>query len=199
MIIMITIRSALKEDMQELVNIYSYYVENTAITFEYEVPSVEEFTNRYQNVIKKYPYIVALINDKIVGYAYVSPFKSRAAYDWAVETSIYCHKDYQKKGIGKALYHALENILREQGILNMNACISYPVQEDQYLTKNSVEYHQHLGYRLVGEFHQCGYKFNTWYNMVWMEKFIGEHQQNQLPVKSFNEVKEIIKEKYGIE
>lgn len=81
----------------------------------------------------------------------------------------------------------------------MNACISYPVQEDQYLTKNSVEYHQHLGYRLVGEFHQCGYKFNTWYNMVWMEKFIGEHQQNQLPVKSFNEVKDIIKEKYGIE
>lgn len=101
---MITIRSALKEDMQELVTIYSYYVENTAITFEYEVPSVEEFTNRYQNVIKKYPYIVALINDKIVGYAYVSPFKSRAAYDWAVETSIYCHKDYQKQGIGKALY-----------------------------------------------------------------------------------------------
>ena len=196
---MITIRCALKEDMQELVNIYSYYVENTAITFEYEVPSVEEFTNRYQNVIKKYPYIVALINDKIVGYAYVSPFKSRAAYDWAVETSIYCHKDYQKQGVGKALYSALENILKEQGILNMNACISYPVQEDQYLTKNSVEYHQHLGYQLVGEFHQCGYKFNTWYNMVWMEKFIGEHQLNQTPIKYYDEVKEIVKQKYGIE
>ena len=196
---MIKIRCAQKEDMQDLVNIYSYYVDNTAITFEYDVPSVEEFTSRYLNVIKKYPYIVSLIDNEIVGYAYVSPFKSRAAYDWSVETSIYCHKDYQKQGVGKALYTALENILKEQGILNMNACISYPIVEDQYLTKNSVEYHQHLGYQIVGEFHKCGYKFNTWYDMVWMEKMIGEHLQNQLPVKPFNEVKEIIKEKYGIE
>ena len=61
----------------------------------------------------------------------------------------------------------------------MNACIAYPAQEDEYLTRNSVEFHAHLGYRMVGQFHQCGYKFHRWYDMVWMEKLIGEHTADQ--------------------
>ena len=87
----------------------------------------------------------------------------------------------------------MEKLLKEQGILNLNACIAYPRSEDEYLTKNSVEFHTHLGYRLVGEFYQCGYKFNRWYNMVWMEKQIGEHVSNQPAVKSFEDIRDLIK------
>lgn len=73
-------------------------------------------------------------------------------------------------------------------IINLNACIAYPSVEDEYLTKNSVQYHQHLGYRFVGEFHKCGYKFGRWYNMVWMEKSISYHPHQPLPVRSFKEI-----------
>ena len=95
-------------------------------------------------------------------------------------------------GIGKRLYEALENILRFQNILNLNACIACPAKEDEYLTKDSVRFHHHLGYQMVGEFHQCGYKFGRWYNMVWMEKFIGAHVDDQPEIKTFDEIRGVI-------
>lgn len=181
----VKLRVAKLEDAEELLDIYSYYVEKTSITFEWEVPSVEEFRTRIQNTLKKYPYIVAVQNGKIIAYAYASPFKTRAAYDWAVETSIYVHKDFRRGGTGRLILNRLEKLLAEQNILNVNACIAYPPVEDEYLTRDSVRFHEKMGYRMVGEFHQCGYKFNRWYNMVWMEKIIGNHVENQPYVKKF--------------
>ena len=179
----ITIRTATLSDAQALLNIYSPYVEHTAITFEYDVPSVEEFASRIKNTLQKYPYLVAEKNGRLLGYAYASPFHERPAYDWAVETSIYVDQNIKHQGIGRRLHDALEDALRSQGILNMNACIAYPPEEDEYLAKNSVEFHTHMGYRLVGEFYKCGYKFHRWYNMVWMEKLIGNHLSDQKPPK----------------
>ncbi|MBL6462356.1 MAG: GNAT family N-acetyltransferase [Blautia sp.] len=179
----ITIRTAILSDAQALLNIYSPYVEHTAITFEYDVPSVEEFASRIKNTLQKYPYLVAEKNGRLLGYAYASPFHERPAYDWAVETSIYVDQNIKHQGIGRRLHDALEDALRSQGILNMNACIAYPPEEDEYLDKNSVEFHTHMGYRLVGEFYKCGYKFHRWYNMVWMEKLIGNHLSDQKPPK----------------
>lgn len=179
----ITIRTATLSDAQALLNIYSPYVEHTAITFEYDVPSVEEFASRIKNTLQKYPYLVAEKNGRLLGYAYASPFHERPAYDWAVETSIYVDQNIKHQGIGRRLHDALEDALRSQGILNMNACIAYPPEEDEYLDKNSVEFHTHIGYRLVGEFYKCGYKFHRWYNMVWMEKLIGNHLSDQKPPK----------------
>ena len=178
----IRIRPAKPEDAEKLLAIYAPYVEQTAITFEYEVPTVEEFRERIHNTLKKYPYLVAEQDGEPVGYAYVGPFHDRPAYDWAVETSIYVDQNKKRMGIGKKLHEALEEELRNRGFLNMNACIAYPAQEDEYLTRNSVEFHAHLGYRMVGQFHQCGYKFHRWYDMVWMEKLIGEHTADQQPV-----------------
>lgn len=89
-----------------------------------------------------------------------------------METTIYIRKDRQKTGVGKKLYEALEKVLHAQNICNLYACIGYPEIEDKYLTKNSAQFHAHLGYRMVGEFYHCGYKFNRWYNMVWMEKLL---------------------------
>jgi len=184
----IAIRIATETDAEEILAIYEKYIKETAITFEYDVPSIEEFRGRIRHTLERYPYLVAEKNEKIVGYAYVSPFKERVAYDWAVETSIYVDMEQKRGGIGRRLYEELETILKQQGILNVNACIAYPQVEDEYLTRNSVRFHEKLGYKMVGTFHQCGYKFNRWYDMVWMEKFIGEHQENQPDIIPFPEL-----------
>ena len=172
----IVIRSATVKDAEALLNIYAYYVKNTAITFEYDVPTVEEFRGRIKKTLKKYPYLVLLEDDKIRGYAYAGPLKERAAYDLSVETTVYVDQNAKKSGYGRMLYEALEEKLKEMGILNMYACIGYPIKEDEYLTKNSAEFHEHMGFETIGEFHKCGYKFGRWYNMIWMEKLIGDHE-----------------------
>ncbi|MDO4332019.1 MAG: GNAT family N-acetyltransferase [Eubacteriales bacterium] len=184
----IYIRIAEGQDAEALLSIYAPYVLHTAITFEYDVPSIQEFEKRICRTLQKYPWLAAVQNGKILGYAYAAPFHERAAYDWAVETSIYVDQNRRGKGTGRLLYDALEKILARQNIVNLNACIAYPETEDEYLTKDSVGFHRRLGYRLVGEFHQCGYKFNRWYNMVWMEKHIGTHQPSQPPVIPFCEI-----------
>ena len=194
----IKIRVADPEDAEKLLEVYRPYVEHTAITFEYEVPSLEEFRQRIEKVLTRYPYLVAEQDGEILGYAYAGSFKERRAYDWSVETSIYVDERKKRMGIGGKLHAALEQVLKEQGILNMNACIGYPIQEDEYLTKNSEEFHAHLGYELVGQFHKCGYKYGRWYDMIWMEKHIGAHVSPQPDVKPFDQVREIIRDKYGI-
>ena len=188
----ITIRSATIQDAEALLKIYAPYVEKTAVTFEYTVPSVQEFSNRILHTLNKYPYLVAEYEHEILGYTYASSFKERAAYDWAAETTIYIHENIKKMGAGRKLYETLETILSAQNISNLYACIAYPFVEDEYLTKNSVHFHQHLGYRLVGEFRYCGYKFHRWYHMVWMEKHIGEHLEKQPPIKTFDEVRKLL-------
>lgn len=176
------------EDAEELLAIYKPYVEKTAISFETSVPSIEIFQSRIENTLKRYPYLIAKENDEIVGYAYTSAFHERKAYQWSAEVSIYVKETKQKMGIGKKLYEAIEFISKAQHILNLNACIAYPQIDDEHLTKNSVQFHEHMGYHMVGEFHNSGYKFQTWYNMVWMEKMLGEHDSHPLPILSFCEL-----------
>ncbi|MCR4777712.1 MAG: GNAT family N-acetyltransferase, partial [Lachnospiraceae bacterium] len=139
------------------------------------VPSLSEFEGRIENTLKKYPYLVIEDNGIIYGYAYAGVFKGRAAYDRSCEMTIYLDKDAKKRGYGKRLYTALEEELKKRGMLNLYACIGSPIVEDEYLTRNSEEFHAHLGYTKVGTFHKCGYKFGRWYDMCWMEKLIGEH------------------------
>ena len=166
------IREAGITDAKELLEIYRPYVEDTAISFEYEVPSVEEFQGRIENILKKYPYIVAVEDGVIVGYAYAGVFKGRAAYDHCVETTIYIANDCKGKGYGALLYSRLEEELKKRGIKNLYACIAVCDVEDEHLTNDSWHFHEHMGYELVGRFHRCGYKFDSWYDMIWMEKFI---------------------------
>lgn len=180
-----SIRVATPDDAGALLAIYTPYVTNTAISFECEAPGLSEFQKRIENTLKRYPYLLAERDGEILGYAYTGPFVGRAAYAWAAETTIYLKEDKKKMGIGRALYEALEKVSRAQNILNLNACIGYPEAEDEYLTGNSVQFHGHMGYRMVGEFHKCGYKFGRWYNMVWMEKLLGEHGENPKEVIPF--------------
>lgn len=181
----LSIRPATTDDAQELLNIYAPYVEKTAVSFEYDVPSLEEFSARIADTLKKYPYLVAECEGEILGYAYTHAFHERAAYDRSAETSIYLKEGKTKMGVGRTLYEALEKVSQAQNILNLNACIAYPEHEDEHLTMNSIQFHEHLGYRMVGIFHNCGYKFGNWYHMAWMEKMIGEHVGVPLPVIPF--------------
>ena len=154
----ILIREASVEDAARLLEIYAYYVEKTAITFEYDVPSLEEFRGRIRHIKERYPYLVIERDGVIEGYAYAGD------------------REAVGEGLGRKLYEALEEALKAQGILNLYACIGYPDDADEYLDYNSAQFHEHLGYRTVGTFHQCGYKFGRWYSMIWMEKMIGEHK-----------------------
>ena len=181
---MIEIRKAELSDAGRLLEIYDYYVRNTAITFEYTTPSEEEFTARMERTMMRYPYLVILKDGVIKGYAYAGPFVGRAAYDWSCETTIYIDHNARKCGMGRMLYEALEAELKGMGILNLYACIGYPDTEDEYLNGNSAGFHKHLGFEKVGEFHKCGYKFGRWYSMIWMEKIIGKHKDRQPPVRT---------------
>lgn len=174
-----TIRTAMPEDAGALLRIYAYYVERTAVSFEYEVPSVDEFRERIRHTLEKHPYLVLEEDGEIKGYSYAGVFKARAAYDHCVETTIYLDREAKGRGYGRALYEALENALRKQGIRNLYACIGDPLTEDEYLTRDSERFHAHMGYAKVGTFHRCGYKFGRWYNMIWMEKFLEEPGENE--------------------
>ena len=105
------IRAVSEADAEELVEIYRYYVEHTAITYECHVPSVEEFRQRIRHTLEKYPYLAAELDGKIVGYVYASPLNTRESYDWSVETSIYVAENVRGHGIGSRLYQALEDTL----------------------------------------------------------------------------------------
>ena len=183
----ISIRFAKPEDAKELLKIYAYYVTDTAISFETEVPSEEKFKLRIEEVLKSYPFIVACKDDEILGYAYLHSFVGRKAYELSAETTIYLNPDKKKMGIGKKLYSVLEDIAKAQNITNLYSCIGYVDKEDEYLNNNSVQFHEHTGFRMVGKFENCGHKFGRWYHMVWMEKIIGEHGE----IREFLKFKEV--------
>ncbi len=171
------IRSAVPGDAEQLLRIYAWYVERTAVTFEYDVPSLSEFRRRVENTLRHYPYLVLTEGDRILGYAYAGPFVGRAAYSRSCELTIYLDRDERGRGYGPLLYGALEEKLRALGFLNLYACIGDPDTEDEYLTRASERFHQRRGFVRAGTFHHCGYKFGRWYNMIWMEKIIGEHRE----------------------
>ncbi len=184
----IRIRTVTPRDAQALLDIYAPYIKRTAVTFEYEVPSVADFAERIAHTLARYPYLAAVDGEEILGYVYVGPLHVRPAYDWSVETSIYVRMDQKARGIGSALYRELEKTLLRQNIVNVAACIAYPEIEDEYLTRDSVRFHEKQGYRMVGQFHECAYKFGRWYHMVWMEKQIGPHLAKMPPMIPFREL-----------
>ena len=157
------IRLAKKSDAAALLAIYAPYVENTAITFEYEVPTIEDFANRIEKTLGKYPFLVAEEDGLILGYAYASTYYARAAYDWAVELSVYVSQDTRGKGVGSKLYDELEGLLDQMGYMHFLACISLP-------NEDSLAFHAKRGYQQVAHFPKIGYKFERWHDIVWLQK-----------------------------
>jgi len=195
----IILRLATTEDAQELVRIYAPYVETTAISFEYETPSVEEFAGRIAEVLERFPYLAAVYNGEIVGYAYAHQYGVRKAFSWAVELSVYIRRDCRGMGIGRKLYEAMEVLLKAQNITNLYVLVAGVDVEDEYLTHDSQKFHLAMGYEYVGKLNKAGYKFGHWYDMITMEKIIEEHPEYTQPnVITCHELADEVFEKAGV-
>ncbi|KAF1301315.1 MULTISPECIES: GNAT family N-acetyltransferase [Enterococcus] len=178
------IRVAKPADAAELLAIYAPYVTETAITFEYTLPTLAEFQQRIADTLIRYPYLVAEDEmGKIVGYAYAGTYKSRAAYDWTVEVTVYVCQTIRAKGIGSALYQALETQLERQGVVQATACVTGGNEQ-------SIAFHEKRGYQLVATFPKVGYKFDQWYDIVWLQKTLNAPQKQQVSFVPFSKFEE---------
>ncbi len=157
------LRMATKADVPAILSIYAPYVLHSTATFEYDVPTQAEFMQRFQTITAQYPWLVWEEDGEILGYAYASAPYSRAAFAWCAEPSIYLRQDARGRGIGKRLYGALEAILKKQGYYVLYALITEENRE-------SIRFHEGLGYKIRAEFPDCGMKFHRWLGLVWMEK-----------------------------
>ena len=185
------VRTAVPEDAAALAEIYRPYVEETAVSFEYEAPDAAEFAERIRRTLERYPWLVYEDPDGyVLGYAYASAFKGRPAYDWSAEVSVYVRRDAHRRGVGKALYGELERLLKLQGIRNLYACITAPREDSTHVTDTSIRFHAAEGYALIGSFCRCGNKFSEWYDMCWMEKTIGTHDGEPAPLIPYPELGE---------
>lgn len=190
---MITLRKAELKDGDALAAIYKYYVENTGITFEYVAPTGEEFAERIAHKSEKYPFLVAEENGTPIAYAYASEYRERAAYAWDVETSVYVDLSHRGRGIGRILYAALEELLKEQNVVNMYACITHP-------NPHSIAMHEKAGFEYIGTFRSAGFKAGLWRDVLWFEKRLSSPDVPKsvipLPLIDENKINDILKKHY---
>jgi len=175
------IRLATEADVTSILEIYFPFIAETVITFEYEVPTLTEFSKRMANIQKKYPWIVCEVNGAVVGYAYASQFNERAAYDWSIDFSIYIKSQYHRQKIGKALYFTLCELLKLQGYYNAYAGIAMP-------NIKSESFHQSFGFMPIGVYHNVGYKFGDWRDVKWFELRIQDYSQPPLRPQIIDEI-----------
>lgn len=176
-----TFRLVQEADAAEILGIYEPYIRDTAITFEYETPSAEEFGNRIKEISSDYPYIVCVSDGRIIGYAYAHRQMERAAYQWNAELSVYIDKSRLRCGVGKALYGALIEILRMQNIRNVYGCVTLP-------NENSEKLHEYFGFKKLGVYHSTGYKCGAWHDVAWFEKAVGDYCLDPKPFVSIQEI-----------
>ena len=181
-----TLRLAKPDDAEKLLKIYAPFVISndralSDVSFEYEVPSIEEFAERIKNISADYPYIVCEHEGRLLGYVYAHPYIQRASYQWGAEVTIYLASEGQGRGLGKVMYAALEALLRLQGIVVTYACITAS-------NEHSVKMHEACGYKIIGTFNNTGFKHGHWLDMVWMEKVIAEHPKQPELIKKIGEL-----------
>lgn len=177
---MMHIRFATEEDAPALLEIYRQYID-TSITFEYELPSVEEFARRIHDFGSFYPYFVCEEDGKILGYAYAHRQAERAAYQWNAELSLYLDKDCTGKGVGHRMYTVLLELLRLQGIRTVYALVTSPNTPSEWLNYS-------MGFHLMGVQKNIGYKAGAWHGVSWFEKAIGDYDEHPQPPQSIHDV-----------
>jgi L-amino acid N-acyltransferase YncA len=161
----ISIRPVKISDADFCLSLYSKYVVGSAVSFELEAPSLEEFSNRIDTISKRFPYLVAEENGNVIGYAYASAYRDRAAYQWNVEVSIYVEDQNKKSGVATTLYTQLFNELERIHICKAFAVIALP-------NDASVGFHHKMGFEKFATYKNVGFKLNQWHDVLWMEKTI---------------------------
>lgn len=176
-----TLRFANAGDAAAIGAIYNPYVCKTAITFEYDAPSLDELRRRIAATMAGYPYLVCEVEGELIGFAYAGRFRERAAYHYDAETSLYVAEGWHGRGVGKALYLCLLDLLREQRFYNAYASIVVP-------NPKSFRLHEALGFTPIGVFPKAGYKFDRWHDLAWFGKGLLDHATPALPPRKPNEV-----------
>ncbi|MGZ3695502.1 MAG: N-acetyltransferase family protein [Bdellovibrionota bacterium] len=159
------VRTATTHDAAAMLEIYSPYVLATPVSFETELPSLSEFQARIAAKLEKFTWLAYERDGQIIGYAYAGAFKSRLAYQWTAETSVYVRQGFHGKGIGKALYENLLPILQEQGLINVIGGMTMP-------NEGSRKLHEHFGFTQVAQFKDAGFKLGQWWDVgYWQLQF----------------------------
>lgn len=156
------VQSASIHDCEQILEIYSYYIKNTAITFEESVPSIEAFRERFNTVSSAYPWLVYKVDGNIMGYAYASMHRSRSAYKNSCETTLYVDRKYSGKGVGSQLYKKLLLELKTKGYMCLLAGITQP-------NIAGTKIHEDFGFKKIGTFNNIGFKFNKWQDVTWYQ------------------------------
>lgn len=169
-----TIRPAVASDASSILDIYAPYILDTAVSFETEVPSTESFSERIIANEETYPWLVYATDGRIAGYAYASRHRERAAYQWAVESSVYVHNDFQQKRVATKLYKALFEILKYQGCRNVYAGITLP-------NEKSVNFHEKMGFHKIADYKNIGYKLNRWNTVSWYQLILNDYSNDPAP------------------
>jgi L-amino acid N-acyltransferase YncA len=177
------IRLAKEHDSEALLEIYGPFIKNTAVTFEYEVPTDIEFGKRIKSVLERHPWLVCEIDGEVIGYAYASKHRERAAYQWSVDVTVYIRPEYHRKCIATALYTALTGLLKLQGYYNAYAGIALP-------NVKSVGFHESFGFKPIGIYHNVGYKLDKWHDVGWFALNISECSKPPEPPKTINQIKD---------
>lgn len=187
-----SIRLISENDAHEVLDIYKPFVINTIISFEYEAPSVAEFSQRIKANITDYPWLVCLLGNRIIGYAYGGLHRYRIAYQWSCESSVYLLPEFHHKGIASILYETLFSLLRLQGYINVYAGISLP-------NEKSVGFHQSFGFKKIGTYKKTGYKFGAWHDVAWFYFHLQKHIDNPPEPKAIPSIlnSEIFKQMLG--
>ena len=157
-----SIRPVRPSDAARIIEIYSPHILSGPASFENEVPSLEDFQQRISQNTLKFPWLVYEINGEVAGYAYASAHRSRCAYDWTAECSVYVDEIYHGRGIGKALYAELFNLIKKQGVVNVLAGIALP-------NERSIKLHEKMGFVACGTFKDAGFKLGKWWDVGWWQ------------------------------
>ena len=176
-----TIRLADENDAEGMLAIYGPYIKNTSYTFELEVPSIHSFAERINKYMINWPWLVFETGNMIAGYAYAAGYRERTAYQWSVETSVYVHDDFHRRGIAIKLYTALLQILRLQGFRNVYAVINLP-------NDKSVRFHESCGFTYFATYENVGYKLGQWKNVGWWRLTINDYTNDPLVPVKFSEL-----------